>query len=424
MARTEADGAAGAGAPAWRGGYGLLWSAAVVSRFGDALRGTALPLLARALTADPLLIALVTAFGFAPWLLFGLLGGAVADRVEARRAMWAVDLLRGLLMAGFAVAVAAGAADIALVLALAFALTTLQTLFDNAATTLLPSVVPREALTAANARLMTGQEVVGRFVGGPVAPVLIGVSAALPFAADAATYLVAAALVAALRTAAPPRPPAASGRSLRREIAEGIRALWQDRVLRLVCLSVALGNVGIGALIAELVVVVKDWLGAGDVGYVVVTTGYGAGSVLGGLLAGRVIAAAGGQLRTLLLAGLAQTAVLVVFGTVRALWPAALALALFGFAGTVWNVLETTVVQQRSPTALLGRISSAFRTVSIAGVPLGALLGGAAAVAWGPNFPALVAAVLLGLGTLALLPVIRSGDSASPDSGQIPHTVP
>ncbi|MEW1660822.1 MFS transporter [Streptomyces sp. NPDC093707] len=424
MARTEADGAAGAAAPAWRGGYGLLWSAAVVSRFGDALRGTALPLLARALTADPLLIALVTAFGFAPWLLFGLLGGAVADRVEARRAMWAVDLLRGLLMAGFAVAVAAGAADIALVLALAFALTTLQTLFDNAATTLLPSVVPREALTAANARLMTGQEVVGRFVGGPVAPVLIGVSAALPFAADAATYLVAAALVAALRTAAPPRPPAASGRSLRREIAEGIRALWQDRVLRLVCLSVALGNVGIGALIAELVVVVKDWLGAGDVGYVVVTTGYGAGSVLGGLLAGRVIAAAGGQLRTLLLAGLAQTAVLVVFGTVRALWPAALALALFGFAGTVWNVLETTVVQQRSPTALLGRISSAFRTVSIAGVPLGALLGGAAAVAWGPNFPALVAAVLLGLGTLALLPVMRSGDSASPDSGQIPHTVP
>ncbi|MFE7315096.1 MFS transporter [Streptomyces sp. NPDC057555] len=424
MARTEADGAAGAAAPAWRGGYGLLWSAAVVSRFGDALRGTALPLLARALTADPLLIALVTVFGFAPWLLFGLLGGAVADRVEARRAMWAVDLLRGLLMAGFAVAVAAGAADIALVLALAFALTTLQTLFDNAATTLLPSVVPREALTAANARLMTGQEVVGRFVGGPVAPVLIGVSVALPFAADAATYLVAAALVAALRTAAPPRPPAASGRSLRREIAEGIRALWQDRVLRLVCLSVALGNVGIGALIAELVVVVKDWLGAGDIGYVVVTTGYGAGSVLGGLLAGRVIAAAGGQLRTLLLAGLAQTAVLVVFGTVRALWPAALALALFGFAGTVWNVLETTVVQQRSPTALLGRISSAFRTVSIAGVPLGALLGGAAAVAWGPNVPALVAAVLLGLGTLALLPVMRSGDSASPHSGQTPHTVP
>ncbi|MFE6685346.1 MFS transporter [Streptomyces sp. NPDC057743] len=423
MARTD-GGAGGVGAPGWRGGFGRLWSAAVVSRFGDALRGMALPLLARALTPDPLLIALVTACGFAPWLLFGLLGGAVADRVEARRAMWVVDLARGLLMAGFAVAVSAGAASIALVLALAFALTTLQTLFDNAATALLPAVVPRRALMAANARLMTGQEVIGRFVGGPVAPVLIAAGAALPFAADAATYLLAAALVASLRIGAPPRPPAASGRTLRREIAAGIRALWRDRVLRAVCGSVALGNVGIGALIAELVVLVKDWLGAGDVGYVVVTTGYGAGTVLGGLLAGRVIAAVGGQLRTLLLAGAAQAAVLVAFGTVRALWPAALALGLFGFAGTVWNVVEATVVQQRAPVAMLGRISSAFRTVSIAGVPLGALWGGAVAVAAGPNSPALLAAALLGLGAVVLTPVVRGGDSASSHSGQIPHTAP
>ncbi|PJN41280.1 MFS transporter [Streptomyces sp. CB02959] len=401
-----------------------MWSAAVVSRFGDALRGTALPLLAHAVTSDPLLIALVTACGFAPWLLFGLLGGAVADRVDQRRAMWAVDLLRGLLMGGFALAVAAGAAGIGLLLALAFALTTLQTLFDNAATALLPAVVPREALTTANARLMTGQEVVGRFVGGPVAPVLIGVSVALPFVADAATYLIAAALVASLRTGAPPRPPAPSGRTLRREIAEGVRALRGDRVLRGCCLSVALGNVGIGALIAELVVIVKDWLGAGDFGYVAVTTGYGAGTVLGGLLAGRVVAALGGQLRTLLVAGVVETAVLVVFGTVRALWPAALALGVFGFAGTVWNVLETTVVQQRAPEAMLGRISSAFRTASIAGTPLGALLGGAAAVVCGPNSPALLAAALLGVGTVVLIPVVRGGDSTSSDRGQIPHTAP
>ncbi|MFE3768965.1 MFS transporter [Streptomyces sp. NPDC059122] len=424
MARTEAGGAAGVAGFAWGGGFGRLWSAAVVSRFGDALRSTALPLLAHAVTSDPLLIALVTACGFAPWLLFGLLGGAVADRVDQRRAMWAVDLLRGLLMGGFALAVAAGAAGIGLLLALAFALTTLQTLFDNAATALLPAVVPREALTTANARLMTGQEVVGRFVGGPVAPVLIGVSVALPFVADAATYLIAAALVASLRTGAQPRPPAPSGRTLRREIAEGVRALRGDRVLRGCCLSVALGNVGIGALIAELVVIVKDWLGAGDFGYVAVTTGYGAGTVLGGLLAGRVVAALGGQLRTLLVAGVVETAVLVVFGTVRALWPAALALGVFGFAGTVWNVLETTVVQQRAPEAMLGRISSAFRTASIAGTPLGALLGGAAAVVCGPNSPALLAAALLGVGTVVLIPVVRGGDSTSSDRGQIPHTAP
>ncbi|MGV4924454.1 MFS transporter [Streptomyces sp. BHT-5-2] len=424
MARTaaEAGGAAGVGAFVRRGGFGRLWSAAAVSRFGDVLRGTALPLLAHALTSDPLLIALVTACGFAPWLLFGLLGGAIADQVDQRRAMWAVDVLRGLLMGGFTLAVAAGAACIGLLLALSIALTTLQTLFDNAATALLPTVVPRESLTSANARLMTGQEVVGRFVGGPVAPLLIGVGAALPFAVDAATYLIAAALVASLRTGAPPRPPAPSGGTLRREIAEGIRALWGDRALRGLCLSVALANVGMGALIAELVVVVKDWLGAGDFGYVAVTTGYGAGTVLGGLLVGHVVAAVGGRFRTLLVVGVVQTAVLVVFGTVRALWPAALALALFGCAGTVWNVLETTLVQQRAPEAMLGRISAAFRTVSIAGTPAGALLGGAAAVAWGPNSPALVAAVLLGAGAVMLTPLVRAGDGTSSRRGQIPHT--
>lgn len=70
--------------PAWRGGFGRLWTAAVVSRFGDALRTSALPLLAVSLTDDPLAIASVTACGYLPWLLFGLfglLGGAVADRV-------------------------------------------------------------------------------------------------------------------------------------------------------------------------------------------------------------------------------------------------------------------------------------------------------------------------------------------------------
>ncbi|MGW3009801.1 MFS transporter [Streptomyces sp. NPDC001219] len=420
---TKAGSAAGTGG-SHRGGFGRLWGAAAVSRFGDALRGTALPLLAYALTDDPLLISLVTACGFVPWLLFGLLGGAVADRVDPRRAMWAVDVLRGLLMAGFALAVAFDRAGIALLLALSFALTTLQTLFDNAATALLPAVVPKEALAAANARLMTGQELAGRFLGGPLAPVLLALGAALPFLADAVTYLVAAVLVASLRTAPPPRGPATAGRTVRREIGAGIRQLWRDRVLRAFCVSVALGNVGIGALIATLVVVVKGGLGAGDFGYAVVTTGYGIGMVLGGLLADRTIAVAGGRGRTLLLAGAVQTVALAGFGTLRTVWLAALLLGLFGFAGMVWNVLETTAVQQRSPAGMLGRISSAFRTVSVAGTPLGALCGGAAATAYGPHAPALLAAALLALGTAALAPVLQTTDGAPSDSGQIPPTAP
>ncbi len=182
-------------------------------------------------------------------------------------------------------------------------------------------------------------------------------------------------------------------------------------MLRALCLSVALGNIGLGALIATLVVVVKRWLGAGDFGYAAVTTGYGIGMVLGGLLARRAIAAAGGGGPALLSAGVLQTVVLVGLGTLRSPAAAAVFLGLFGFASMVINVLEATVVQQRSPAGMLGRISAAFRTVSVAGTPLGALLGGAVAGLCGPRSPALLAAALLALGAVALIPVLQAPDS-------------
>ncbi|MGW4567802.1 MFS transporter, partial [Streptomyces sp. NPDC004561] len=289
-------------APAWRGGFGRLWTAAVVSRFGDALRGAALPLLAASLTDRPLLIASVTACGYLPWLLFGLLGGALADRVDQRRAMWTVDAVRGLLMASFAVAVALGHASIALLVALAFTLTLLQTLFDNAATALLPALVDPEALGSANARLMTGQKIAGGLLGAPVVPLLIAAGAAVPFLTDAATFLLAAALVVSLRTAPPERAPRAAGSTLRREIAAGLRTLWHDRALRGLCAATALCNIGMGALIATLVILVTGWLHAGTAGYAAATTAYTVGGLAGGAL-NRRITARFGPLRTVLLAG-------------------------------------------------------------------------------------------------------------------------
>ncbi|MFF3321698.1 MFS transporter [Streptomyces sp. NPDC002889] len=390
MAATEV---ARTGTPAWRGGFGRLWTAAVVSRFGDALRTAALPLLAAALTDDPMLIASVTAFGYLPWLLFGLLGGAVADRVDQRRAMWAVDLLRGALMAAFALAVWLDSASIALLLGLAFALTTFQTLFDNAATALLPSLVPEGSLGSANARLMTAQQIAGGFLAAPAVPVLLVAGAAVPYAADAATYVLAAALIASLRAAAPEQAPRAGGSTLRGEIAEGLRHLWRDRALRGLCTATTLCNIGMGALIATLVVHVTVWLDAGHAGYAAVITAFGAGSVAGGLLARR-LSERFGRIRSVFAAGVVQTGCLVAMGSVRALWATIAAMAVFAVMGMVWNVNQTTLTQERSPAAMLGRISSAFRTLAVAGAPLGALAGGAAAAAWGANTPALLAAGL------------------------------
>ncbi len=387
-------------AAGWRGGFGRLWAAAVVSRVGDSLRTAALPLLAVTLTDDPLLVAAVTACGFLPWLLFGLLGGAVADRVDQRRAMWAVDLARGALVAGFALAVALGHASIVLLLVLAFALTSLGTLFDNAASALLPAVVPAEALASANARLLTGQQMAGGILAAPLVPVLLLWGPALPYAVDAATYLLAALLIASLRPAAVDRPPRPAGSTLRAETAEGLRTLWRDGVLRRVCAATTLTNVAVGALIATLVLHVTDWLGAGSGGYAAALTAYAAGAVAGGLVA-RKPAERLGRIRAVLLAGAVQTAALLALGAVRELWALLPALAVFGLMGMVWNVQQTTLLQERTPAATLGRTSAAFRTLAIAGAPLGALLGGAAAT-WAPNAPALLAAGLFGLATVSL----------------------
>jgi Na+/melibiose symporter-like transporter len=398
---------AGARAPAWRGGFGRLWSAAVLSSFGDSLRTAALPLLAVTLTDRPLLVASVTACGYLPWLVFGLLGGAVADRVDQRRAMWTVDAVRGLLVAGFAVAVALGHASIALLIALAVALTTLQTLFDNAATALLPALVDHEALGSANARLMTGQRIAGGLLGGPAAPLLLTAGAAVPFAADAATFLLAAALVASLRTGGAEREPRPAGSTLRREIADGLRTLWRDRALRALCAATTLCNIGMGALIATLVVLVTGWLEAGTAGYAAAATAYTVGNLAGAAVNHRLVARAG-RLRAVLLAGAVQIAALVVMGSVRSLVAVVAAMAVFGLMGMVWNVNTTTLMQQRSPAGMLGRVSSAFRTLAVAGAPLGALLGGAAATAWGLNTPALLAAAFFVLSVTALIPARKA----------------
>ncbi|MGW0821267.1 MFS transporter [Streptomyces sp. NPDC002845] len=412
-------------APAWRGGFGRLWSAAVLSSFGDALRTAALPLLAVTLTDEPLLVVAVTACGYLPWIVFGLLGGAVADRVDQRRAMWTVDVVRGLLVAGFAVAVATGHASIALLTALAFALTTLQTLFDNAATALLPALVGRESLGSANARLMTGQRIAGGLLAGPVVPLLLAVGVAAPFAVDALTYLVGAALLASLRTAAPERAPRPAGSTLRAEIAAGLRALWRDRALRGLCAATALCNIGMGALIATLVLLVTDWLDAGTVGYAAAMTAYTVGSLVGGVANRRVVGGLG-RVRSVLLAGAVQIGALVAMGSVRS--PAALVASLyvFGFMGMLWNVNTTTLMQERAPTDMLGRISSAFRTLGVAGAPLGALLGGAAVMLWGPNTPALLAAVFFALSVAALIPGLRADVSVvePEDDGTTAHVAP
>ncbi|MER6595126.1 MFS transporter [Micromonospora purpureochromogenes] len=126
--------------------FRLLWSAAVSSRFGDALRTPALALLAATLTRDPRAVAVVTVAGQLPPLLLGLLGGVYADRWDRRRTMALVDALRAAVVAALAVAVAVDRAGVPALVATAFLLAALGVLFDAASFALLPALVPASAM--------------------------------------------------------------------------------------------------------------------------------------------------------------------------------------------------------------------------------------------------------------------------------------
>jgi MFS family permease len=200
-----------------------LWSAATISGIGNGVRLTALPLLAADLTRDPQSVSLVAAAGGLPWLLLALPAGALVDRWDRKRVLWGADFARAALVALLALVVAGGLASVPLLGAAAFLLGSAETLFANAAQATVAVVVPHSQLEHANGRLYAGELGAGVFVGPPLGGVLFAIAAAVPFAIDATTFLVAALLAVSLRTdlAVPVTGTQQRARRFRAQIAEG-----------------------------------------------------------------------------------------------------------------------------------------------------------------------------------------------------------
>ncbi|MGK5737663.1 MFS transporter [Micromonospora sp. URMC 103] len=401
--------------------YHLLWSAAVSSRLGDALRTPALALLAATLTRDPRLIAAVTVAGQVPPLLFGLLGGVYADRWDRRRTMAVVDGVRAAVVATLAVAVAVERVDVTTLLVAAFLLATLGTLFDAASFALLPALVPPASLSRANGRLQAGTAIAGGFVGAPAAGVLFAAAAALPFALDALTFALAAALVLALSPRSCTFRPDDSGSKLRTEgrnskiadkgsvwgeIGAGLRFLRGDRTLWRVTLLAAATNLAISGLLAIVVLYALEVLHVPPAAYGLFTASAIVGAVGGALAAGR-LAARLGTLPALRLVLAAQTVALAGFALARQPVPGGIALAVFAAGTSVWNSLWASYGQRNVPAALLGRVGAAQRMVGLVAAPVGAALAGLVAAAYGTIPVAVGAAGAFAAVTLAAWRVLR-----------------
>ncbi|GAA2341079.1 hypothetical protein GCM10010170_024290 [Dactylosporangium salmoneum] len=163
-----------------------LWWSLAVSNVCDGVRLAALPVLAAACTAQPLLVSAVVVLPRLPWLIAPLLAVPI-DTADRRRFLAAADLSRGVaLLAAAAVALLAGV-SIPLLIAVGVVLGVGEVYFNSALTAMLPAVAPADRLLRANARLAT-TETVAQSAGHPLGGFLAGVAAAAPLVFDAVTY--------------------------------------------------------------------------------------------------------------------------------------------------------------------------------------------------------------------------------------------
>ncbi|RIQ36736.1 MFS transporter [Jiangella rhizosphaerae] len=416
MTTTDAPARQGLGRNYWK-----LWSASVVSNFGDGLSAVAIPWLATAVTRDPLQIALVTLATRLPWLLFSLPAGVITDRLDRRKLVAAMDVLRFAVMGTFAFAVlawqsglptpdqiAGGTADLpengtvllVLLYLMAFLLGSAEVLRDNTAQTLLPSIVAKDRLEKANGRMWGAEVVVNNFIGPPLAGLLLGLAFALPFFINAGTFAVAAGLVFMLAGQFAPKGKVTSGRiAWKSEIGEGVRWLWDHRLLRSLAFLLGATNGLANAAAAIYVLFAQEILDVDATQFGILLTGAAVGAVLGSLVAHRISARIGpGTSLFLSLATLGGG--LAVIGLVSSPIVVYAVFVVEGFFVVLWNVITVSLRQSIIPDHLLGRVNSVYRFFGWGAISVGTLLGGAMVTIadtwlsreWSLRLPYLVAA--------------------------------
>lgn len=358
--------------------YWRLWSAAGGSNLADGVCWIALPLLAIRLTDSPALVAGVTVAARLPWLLFSLVAGALADRLDRRRTMVVVGLCRAGLLGALAVATFTGVASLPLLYAVAFALGVAETLFDTTAQSLMPNLVAPELLSRANTRLHGIELAMNRFVGPPAGGLLAATGIAFAFGTSAAAYLLSALV---LLTIPGSFRPVRTGQATRihQDIAEGLRYLFGHRLLRLLALMVGVSNLAASAVFGVFVLyaVAPGPLGLDEVGYGLLTTALAVGSLAGLSLVEPLQQRLGrANLLSVSILGWAVLLLLPAFTTnvvvIGAGW------IVGGTIGIAWNVVTVSLRQRIVPDRLLGRVNASYRLLAWGTMPVGALLGGLA----------------------------------------------
>jgi MFS family permease len=393
-----------------------------LSNLADGVFQIALPLVTLGITRDPTAFAVVTVAGRLPWLLFALPAGALADRLDRRRTMFLVDVGRGVLIGGLAVAVATEWDSLLLLCVVAFALGIGETLFDTAAQSIVPSLVDSDDLSRANGRLYAVEMTMNQFIGPPLGGLLVGIAATGALVGSAGAYAAAAGALALIAGSFRPEREGQPTR-LWTDIAEGVRYLGRHRLLRTLAVLTGVANLWGTAMltILPLYAVRPSPMDLSEAGYgVLLTTG------ALGALAGSVLAAPAerlfGRPRLLLVAFVSFALSAAIPGVTANPVVVGAFMALGGAGAVAWNVVTVSLRQRIAPDRMLGRVNAGYRLLAWGSMPVGAFVGGVLADAFGLRNAFLIAAAA----SLAFLPMLlavvtdEALDAAEVSAGAVP----
>jgi MFS family permease len=363
----------------------------------------AAPLLTLTLTNDERLIAGVSFCAAIPWLVLSLPAGVYIDRFDRRKLMIAANVIRAVLFGLIAFSAATGTLSIWIFMAILIGVGCCEVIFDMSAQAFLPQIVPDHLLEKANGRLSSLELITNTFIGLPLGAWAFVLAIGVPFGVNAASFALAALLVASIRIPSAKTPKANSEElrnSFKADLTEGLQWLWSNKLIR--TLAIMLGIANMTAMFGEAIFVkyaaVELGVTGRAYGFLLALTAIG--SILGGLL-GDKIAKRLGIAQSIVYSYFVFGFVGIIYFFMPYVWAVAIAASFMGLAGTTWNVVTVSLRQRVIPTELFGRVNSVYRFIGTGSIGIGALIGGQIAYSTNLRMPFLVAAII-GLGALAI----------------------
>jgi MFS family permease len=363
----------------WRNGsFLVVFLGQGVSNVGDAVRATALPLLVLQLTGSGLAMGVVGMLQALPGLVVGPPAGAIADRWDRRRVMFAADCGRALLTALIPLSLWLRIPTMPVVYAVAFPVGVLAALFSAGYIAAVPTLVGREQYGRATS-YFEALESLAWMIGPGVAGLLatrIGPGPVLLL--DAVSFALSALSLTLVRRPlqmGERAPTQYIVRDMLTDMREGLRFIATHRALRA---GVGLW-VSARCVVAPLVVAityaitVDRRLGPSAVGFAL--SAYAAGSLVGTLLGGRMDRWRPGPLMLLANTGTALALVLLAVSPNVAV--ALAAALLFGVFEGMMLVVYLTFRAALTPDALMGRVGATASSLSLGLQSLGMFAGGA-----------------------------------------------